>query len=330
MSRPGRVALMTLSVGMLAFVLGAWVGPKLMNWARAPAAPPPFDWPAEFSVVDIPSSVDGKVQKAYFLPARPGGRKPLLVSLHVWSGSYASRDPLAFKAKEHGWNYIHPDFRGPNETTENCLSDKVIADIDEAISFALKNGHVDQENVFVVGFSGGGYAVLGAYARSRHRVRLWQAWAPISDLEVWYWQTKARRHDELSNSILRCTGNAQDLNVKAAQARSPLFWPLPDRPPGRMEIFAGLADGHVGTVPISHSIAFFNRLAEGYGESAGVSPDEVMRLLTRGLPPPGERLGSRLVFLSRETGFASLTVFDGGHEMDNEQAFERLKRISGQ
>jgi len=158
--------------------------PVLSRWLLSEEAP--LRWPEGFSVVEIESSLDHTRQRAIFHPAAGAIKRPLLVSLHVWSGNYASSDSLAPLADKEDWNYIHPDFRGPNRATDNCLSDKVIGDIDDAIAYGMRVGNVDPEQIFVVGFSGGAYAALGMYARTRHRVRAFLAWAPISDLGAWH------------------------------------------------------------------------------------------------------------------------------------------------
>ena len=106
-------------------------------------------WGEGFSIVTIRSSVDDTEQSAYFFKADSGTPKPLIVSLHTWSGDYSQNDPLAPMAKDAGWNYIHPDFRGPNWTADACLSEKAIADIDDAMKYGIDNGNVDMTNVFV-------------------------------------------------------------------------------------------------------------------------------------------------------------------------------------
>lgn len=83
----------------------------------SPAARLPWDdvskarWPEAFRAVEIPAR-DGGIQKGYF--RRAEGPAPLIVSLHTWSGDWTQRDALAQKALDRGWNYLHPDIRGPN------------------------------------------------------------------------------------------------------------------------------------------------------------------------------------------------------------------------
>ena len=44
---------------------------------------------------------------------------------------------------EKDYNYIHPNFRGINNTKDACCSELVISDIDASIDFALENANVD-------------------------------------------------------------------------------------------------------------------------------------------------------------------------------------------
>lgn len=327
--KPRSILLLALVVAC-SYLTGAKTYPLVYQWLHASGTEAPFKWPDGFEVRNIQSSVDGSMQNAYFYAVPPTtGKRPLLVSLHFWAGNYATPDALAAFAKRNNWNYIHPDFRGPAVATDNCLSDKVIADLEDAISFAQANGNVDNHNIFVVGFSGGAYTALGWYAKTRHPVKAWLAWAPISDLAAWQLETLRNGKADLSEYVLGCTGSGAEINTESARARSPLYWPLPDSPRGRLELYAGIKDGHKGTVPIAHSLAYFNHLVEGYAKpEASVESSVAMRLLTQGEPATANRIGDRAVFFQRDVGFASLTVYDGGHELLAEYCFDRLLDLS--
>ena len=119
-------------------------------------------WDEDFSKIEISSSIDTIVQKAYFYPTKSNNSKPLLVSLHTWSGDFSQYDTLAILAKTKDWNYIHPDFRGPNRTNDACCSKLALTDIDDAIDYAINNADVDTANIFIVGMSGGGYATFSS------------------------------------------------------------------------------------------------------------------------------------------------------------------------
>ena len=138
-----------------------------------------------------------------------------------------------------------------------------------------------------------------------------------------------RGHAYLRHQILQCTASGSRLDSTAARFRSPLFWDLPETPRSRIELYAGIKDGHSGTVPISHSIAYYNRLTQQYaGQVDAVTPAETIALLTGALPATSQRMTERAVFFQRESGFASLTIFDGGHEMLPTYSADRLLELS--
>lgn len=288
------------------------------------------DWTDGFSIVYIRSSVDDFEQPAYFFKTTYSDQSPLIVSLHTWSGDYSQNDPIAPMAKEAGWNYIHPDFRGPNWTVDACLSEKAITDIDDAIQYAIDNGNVDTTNVFVVGLSGGGYATLGVYLKTRHQIRAFLAWSPISDLQAWYYQS-LNRNSKFAQDILKCTSDGNILDELEAKLRSPLFWDLPEKLPEHLEIYAGVNDGYTGAAPISNSILFYNRIAAHFGNQNDlVTPNEIIKLLTRGIDNNVNlgMLGDRRVLFKRSTKSLSLIIFDGTHEMLPEYCFYRMKTIA--
>ncbi len=287
-------------------------------------------WHPDFLPVEIVSSADGAVQKAYFYATHSREPKPLVVSLHTWSYNWEQADSLAELARQLDWNVIHPDFRGPNRSVDACLSRKALLDIDDAIDYALAHARVDTENIFVAGVSGGGYATLGAYMALQHRVRAFLAWAAISDLEAWYYQSVARGR-RYAQDVLRCTGSGEQLDFRVARQRSPLYWPMPRRRESRLEIYAGIRDGYTGSVPISHSILFFNRLArELRRPERQFTQSEIVGLLTRGFPPRPDslRIQGRLVYVTRVAGPIRLTIFEGGHEMLASFCLERMRTMA--
>jgi len=284
----------------------------------------------DFKKISILSSVDGQSQPAFFHKSDGDKPRPLLVSLHTWANDYTEKDPLAPLAAQNNWNYIHPDFRGPNWRKKACLSSLVTADIDDAIQFAMDNAIVDSNNIFVVGVSGGGYATLGTYMRTRHKVRGFLAWAAISNLATWHQQSKSRDLT-FAQDVNDCTSDANDIDKNEAKKRSPLFFPMPVSANGKLELFAGINDGYSGSVPISHSISFFNRLVSEFGRaSKRVGEADLSNLLTRGVKPAANprTLGNRVVFYEKDTPEVSLTIFEGGHEILPEYCFTRLKQLA--
>lgn len=217
-----------------------------------------------------------------------------------------------------------------------CLSDKVIADVDDAIGYAMQQGSVDEHNVFVIGVSGGGYIALGSYLKTRATVKAFLAWAPISDLSAWYRESSGQK-SRYAADILNCTSDGRSFDKALAQQRSPMYWDVKPNPATLLEIYAGIEDGYSGSVPITHSIQFFNRMANALGSTdSQVSQADTIRLLSRSVSRSGvwnmaaPSIGGRQVFYRRETGPVSLTIFQGGHEMLADYAFFRMQELAGE
>ncbi len=245
--------------------------------------------PEQCKEVEIVSTADGKVQRAYFYKSKSDEPRPLIVSLHTWSSDYQQKDTIAWMCIENDFNYIHPDFRGPNNTYEACGSSLVISDIDDAIDFALKNGNIDKNQIHITGVSGGGYAALLMYMKSKHNVRTFSAWAPISDLERWYSESVGRKN-RYYKDIAKATSKSGEVddfftfNIREARDRSPVFMdaPVEKRKNSKLFIYAGIHDGYTGSVPVTHSLLFYNKVVTDFGAEKKnlISDDEIMNLST--------------------------------------------------
>ncbi len=279
-------------------------------------------WPAGCRIVEIRSSSDGSLQRARFYASATKKSAPLIVSLHTWSGDYNQEDPLAEEIIRRGWNYIHPDFRGPNTRPEAGGSDLVLSDIGDAINYALRNSDTNPADVHIIGVSGGGYATLAAYMKIGYPVRSFNAWAAISDLEAWYDECRSRGL-KYARDLENVTTGGTHFNEEEAVRRSPIQMKYPgsSRNEAYLNIYAGINDGYSGSVPVTHSINFFNKIARARypGEMGLVVPDSVIiKLLGRRVDPQAsyeKQLGGRNVYLSQAAPDLSLTIFEGGHEM---------------
>lgn len=290
-----------------------------------------FSWGSGFEEVEIESGADRSIQKAYFYKSRSAGKRPLIVSLHTWSGDYTQRDSLAELCRQHDVNYIHPDFRGPNKTKEACGSDLVISDIDDAIAYAIANSDVDTARISIIGVSGGGYAALCCFMRLKRNIYRYSAWASITDLEAWYNQSKIRGNG-YDRHILDCTCSTDSLDTGNARSRSPLYSQTPLSKIGRTElhIYAGVYDGIQGSVPITHSINFYNKVLGDIGvkdRSCYVTEAEKLHLLEF-RTPLGEAgyLDTRKICLQKEAEHIRLTIFEGNHEMLTEYALGEIMK----
>jgi hypothetical protein len=214
------------------------------------------------------------------------------------------------------------------------LSSFVITDIDDAIQYAIDNSNVDVKNIFVVGASGGGYAALGSYIKTRHKINSFLSWVPMTDLSAWHNQSLSLSNENYAKDIIGCTSiDSQVLDEEYARTRSPLFWDIGAENNSKLEIYAGINDGHAdqGSVPISHSLLFFNHLLSEFGLSDNqVDNSTMVDLLTRNikLDLNYKKIGSRRVVYENITPRASLIIFDGRHEMLSEYTFDRLIEIS--
>lgn len=339
MFRDKKSSVLIIIILIMSFCLGALsidILPKIKNklirqsvkWDLVESR----DWSNEFQLITINSSEDDHLQRAYVLKSEE--KKPLLISLHTWSGDFSQTDPLAKLALKYKWNYIHPDFRGANNSKNSCLSSLVITDIDDAIDYAINNFNVDVKNIYMVGVSGGGYVALGSYLKSRHKIKAFLSWVPISDLSAWYKESLALSNEKYANDILACTSSeANMLNKQSAINRSPLYWDVPPETESSLEIYAGINDGHAqhGSVPISHSLLFFNYLIDKNGfTDKKISSSTIINLLTRNskIDTNFDEIEGRGVIYQNKAPKISLTIFDGRHEMLPEYTFERLIKLS--
>ncbi len=287
------------------------------------------NWEKGFEVVEIKSSLDDNVQKAYIYKTRSDKPKPLIVSLHTWSGDYRQNDEIAKLCKGKDINYIHPNFRGANNTKQACCSNLAINDIDDSILFAKANSNVDTSKIYIVGVSGGGYATLCTFMKSKHQIKKFSAWASITNLTTWYYESLIRRPDYAEN-ILQCTGSEKELNVDAAKERSPIYWdtPVNKLSNSHLFIYAGIYDGIQGSVPIVHSINFYNKLLNDMkvsDKSKYITNDEKLKLLEfrKPLDHYGEIAG-RKICLEKKYKNIKLVIFEGDHEILTDYALDEL------
>ena len=282
------------------------------------------NWPVEALKATIPSSADSTDQPVYFYRTSVKGLRPLVVSLHTWSGDFQQKDTVVNLCIQKGYHYIHPNFRGPNNKPEACGSELVIRDIDDAISWAVATMDVDPDNIHVIGTSGGAYATVLSYMKSRHRIRSFSAYAGIYNLVDWYYESVGRKARYAGDIAAATSGRRDELNVAEAKKRSPFFMEGPPvgREHSRLFLYCGIHDGYTGSVPVSQTLTMYNKIVADFNPNAFFSmvPQELILKLTRErmLPDWPARellLGRKVVYSNQSEGKVFLTVFEGGHEM---------------
>lgn len=213
------------------------------------------------------------------------------------------------------------------------VSPQVIREIEEAIRWAVDSLDANPRQVHVVGVSGGGFATLAYFMQGSYPVNSFSAWAPISDIEAWYWESRGRQQ-KYADHIRQAIPLGDHIDRDEARRRSPLHQPYPKelRRGAKLYIYEGIHDGYKGSVPITHALRMYNRVAaeRKYGRSGPRSirrkagkerslllPEEMLELVVRRMVPdanPSDTILGRQVYLHRQTEDVSITIFEGRHE----------------
>jgi pimeloyl-ACP methyl ester carboxylesterase len=215
---------------------------------------------------------------------------------------------------------MHPHFRGANNKPEATGSDLVVGDITSAVAYASSRTAIDDSSVYLVGTSGGGYTAL--VMAGRHPA-LWagvSAWVPISDLEAWYYQCKEKQwryYRDIATACGGAPGDSPEVDREYRQ-RSPLTF-LHNARGRRLHIHAGIYDYHQGSVPVSHSLLAFNEVA---ADEDTIAQEDIRFFVDSAAVPPhlqhapeDSSYGGRQPLFRRRSGHATVTVFNGGHDL---------------
>ena len=288
------------------------------------------------AVQDIlyPCKIDRSMQEAKFFPASGPDPRPLVVCLHTWSYDHRQEtyQRYAELAQIKNWHMIFPKFRGPNWLPEGCGSEMVVSDLEDAVAYVKNTVSVDPARVYLTGGSGGGHCSLLMAGR---RPDLWtavSAWCPISDIALWHAQSKIRKNSYAGHIEAACGGVPADSEaaLREARKRSPLTWLSNAAGILPIDIGTGIHDGHTGSVPVGQAIRAFNLLAdpEHRISEADIAFIEEKELVPDHLAAHVEdpAYGQRKIHLRRQSRLVRLTLFEGGHDMLPEPAFEWLGR----
>lgn len=264
--------------------------------------------------------------------------RPLLVSLHSWSGDYRQdRSRWHAEAARRDWIYLQPNFRGVNNQPAACGSPLARQDILDATDWVIRTHNVDTERIYLAGVSGGGHMSLLMAARHPPRFSAVSAWVGISDLSEWYrFHSRGGKPQRYAQMIAASCGGppgASEEVDREYHERSSIHF-LQQAVGLPLDINAGVLDGKTGSVPIHHSLRAFNVVAAAGGYDT--IPESDMDLLwERGRltePQPGDETPDetygRDILLRRQAGAARVTIFDGTHEALPTAACDWLSRQS--
>lgn len=284
---------------------------------KAPAAV----WPTEVKGITYQSAADNTQQHCLVYDPHQDRSVPLLVALHTWSNDY--RQPQPFYAQwciQQGWAMIHPDFRGPNRTPDGCGSELAVQDVLSCVDEAQKTMNIDPDRIYLVGVSGGGHMALLLAGRAPERWAAVSAWCGIYDLAAWHQQTKAagRPYGQMLEVVCGGAPGTSEVVDSEYRLRSPASW-LKKAVGLPLDIAAGISDGHSGSVPVSHSLHAYNKLAT---ETDRIPESEIVALAAE--PRVPEELqrqlddwlyGDNAPVYRRVSGQVRVTLFKGGHQL---------------
>jgi len=204
-----------------------------------------------YTEILVPSTLDGSAQPSLFFKAE-GKNRPLLVGLHTWSyNRFNQIDNMLPLAEKHGFNLLLPEFRGANlesnpRCKDACGSSLARQDVKDAIDYLLKTEDIDQDNIFLLGLSGGGHMALLVAADHPKLFKAVGAFVPVTDLEKW-----ADENENYRRHVLACCETKEEM-----AARSPITYAA--RISGaNLKIFHGKYDT---VVPFTHSTRLFEEI----------------------------------------------------------------------
>lgn len=207
----------------------------------------------------VKSSLDGTKQPSLLYKSASKEKRPLLVGLHTWSfDRFNQIENMLPMAERCDFNLLLPEFRGKNLDTnpdcaKACGSAYAKQDIVDAIEYVIENENIDEENIFLLGASGGGHMALLIAGMCPERFKAIGAFVPITDLVAW-----GQQNEYYQAHVQACCGDEEEMRM-----RSPMTY-LDTIAKANLKIFHGKRDP---VVPMSHSLTLFNGIVDKHPES---------------------------------------------------------------
>ncbi len=283
------------------------------------------------------SPLDGETQPLlYWAPETAVTEAtPLFVFVHSWSSDYLQDNSKWLKeCARRKWIWLHPNFRGVNQSPKACGSKFARQDVLDAVGFARAKFNIDPNRIYLAGVSGGGHMALLMAGHHADQFSAVSAWVGPTDLTDWHqFHCKDGMPQKYAVMIEKSLGGAPGASPAIDadyRDRSPVFH-MQNAKDLPVSIWSGVEDGHAGSVPISHSLRAFNAIAESHG-TAVVSERQIQELsTTKALRAPtaadivSDSTLDRKILLRRTSGESMVTIFEGGHESIPDAAFEWLE-----
>lgn len=154
-----------------------------------------------------------------------GGKRPLVVVMHGYSGNRAHVRATAQRMAGKGVAALAPDMRGCGQSAGRFDSGGLqIMDIYDAIQVVLRRypALVDESNINIIGYSGGGANATAAATKCPDLFRLCASFFGISDYALLY-SGYAGRDQRLLPMVREAFGGAPEQFPERYAARSSLF-----------------------------------------------------------------------------------------------------------
>ena len=293
----------------------------------------------EVNEISIPRKSGEPDQPALWFHSGSDRKKPLLLVLHSWSDDYLQHFgiPYGTFAVKNDWIFMHPDFRGPFDNADATASEKAIQDVLDALAYARMHAPVDEQRIYVAGFSGGAMMSLIMIGRYPEHFSAALIWVPVYDLNDWYnglIRSGLHYRDHYMGDIEASCGGKPSQDEKAAaecRKRSPSYYLANARGKGvKVFISGGVEDPFV---PTSHAVRAFNALAEErhvIAEADYLFIDRTKRLPERlkgqGARNPFFESAGLPILFERTSQDTTLIIFDGGHDIVYNAGFEWLAK----
>ena len=238
----------------------------------------------------IKSSLDGSMEPSFFMRADFPNPAPLVVCLHTWSTDRWNQvDPVSPLANKLGWHVLFPEFRGPNSSS-NPRAVQACASPLARQDIIDAVDHVSQsagiDRSKIFLLGGSGGGHMALMMAAFHPERWAMVYASCSITDLTAWHGENKGY---APQIEACCGGPPDTPERKAEylRRSPISYA---EQIGQAHVY--LSHGkHDGSVPYTHSLNLYRRIAE---------------------------------FVPQARVY--LEIFDGGHEVNLDQALALFSR----